>query len=213
MPLMLPAATGRRPKDSEITKQGHRHARFIPIRVSEHHSGLVRLHLQNWAEERVELGVHQDHMLAVIKRLEHHTCRRLDRVPSPRRLHRWRRRRSAPTGRRSAPASPPAIAASASRADPAQLHSGCLPPGMPVPHAPASDSRSPRGESPAPASRAAGRSRGRSRRLRPFRRESDDPASLSRRAVSIIMSNFWARRAANCDPVQISPWRPKATEC
>ena len=57
---------------SEIAKKGHRHSRLIPVRVGEHHAGPVCLRLQNRAEQRVHLGIHHDHMLAMVERVQHH---------------------------------------------------------------------------------------------------------------------------------------------
>ena len=78
----LEIARGHRtkPQRPEIAKEGHRHSRFIPVRMGDHHPGLVCLRLQDRAEQRIELGVDQDHMLAVVERIEHHMRCRLDRA-------------------------------------------------------------------------------------------------------------------------------------
>ena len=65
----------------QIPQKRHRHARFVPIGVRDDHSGLVRLSLQNRAEQRIEFGVDQNYMLAVIKRVEHNAQPRRSTVP------------------------------------------------------------------------------------------------------------------------------------
>jgi len=41
--------------------------------VCDHYPGLVRLRLQNRTDERIELGVDQNNMLAMVERLQDHT--------------------------------------------------------------------------------------------------------------------------------------------
>jgi hypothetical protein len=64
---------------SEIAQEGHRHPRFISVRVSNHHPGPVCLCLQQGAKERIKLGIHQNYMFAIIKRLKGYTGCRPDR--------------------------------------------------------------------------------------------------------------------------------------
>ena len=78
MPLMLPAATGRRPTDCTYRKQGHCNARLITVGVSQNNARLVCLGFQNRADQRVEFGIHQHHGLAVLKCVEYYARAKID---------------------------------------------------------------------------------------------------------------------------------------
>ena len=51
-------------------EQVHRHARLVAVRVGDDDPSLVRIHLENGTDARIHLGAHQDHVLAVLDRLE-----------------------------------------------------------------------------------------------------------------------------------------------
>jgi hypothetical protein len=59
------------PDRLQVTHERHRHARFVAIGVREHDAGRVGLHLQDRADQRVELGVDHRHRLAVRDGVEH----------------------------------------------------------------------------------------------------------------------------------------------
>ena len=59
-------------------KQIHLHARLVTIARRQNHAVLARVHLQNRADGRIDLGVHQHDGLAVPERLEDDMSAELD---------------------------------------------------------------------------------------------------------------------------------------
>ena len=77
---MLPSSTGRTPEALDEAVEVADHPGLVAVHVGEDDAGLVGLVLEERPERAVELGVHQQHVLAVLDRGEHRGDGVLDRA-------------------------------------------------------------------------------------------------------------------------------------
>src|SRR5262249_61292367 len=68
--LDVPGENGLEPESSHVAVQIHRDAWFVTVGVGDHNSGGVGALLEDRADRRVELRVHEDDVLPVLDRLE-----------------------------------------------------------------------------------------------------------------------------------------------
>ena len=66
------AQDGLHPNPFDESVQIHDDAGLVAIDVGQNHASLIGINLENRAHRAVQLGIHHDHMFAVLNGLEHH---------------------------------------------------------------------------------------------------------------------------------------------
>ena len=77
---MLPSSFGVQPMPVDEPVEVHDHAGLVAVDVAVEHAGRIGLGLQQRPDGAVELRVHEQHVLAVIDRVEHDPRAVLDRA-------------------------------------------------------------------------------------------------------------------------------------
>ena len=75
--LDVPAEQGRESDPLHETVEVHLGARLVAVATGDDHPGTIRMPLEDRPQRAIELGIDQDHVLAMLDRVQSHLCSEL----------------------------------------------------------------------------------------------------------------------------------------